>query len=129
MIKENSQGWRPLLTSMLSLTSSSGTLLCCALPAALVAAGLGTTAISLVSAAPWLVELSRHKGWLFLGAGIMLAVAGWMHWRARSMPCPLTEMGRHCARLRRFSFSVYIFSVALYGIGLFFAYIAPVLFF
>ncbi|MCA8836725.1 MAG: hypothetical protein K0U66_08965 [Gammaproteobacteria bacterium] len=129
MIEENTRGLQPLLTSLLSLTSSTGTLLCCALPAILVSAGLGTTVISLVGAAPWLVELSQHKGWLFGGAGVMLTLAGWAQMRARSMPCPLNEMGRHCARMRRVSLAIYIFSVVLFSVGLFFAYIAPVLFF
>jgi hypothetical protein len=49
------------LLSFLSLFTSFGTLLCCALPSLLVLLGLGATVASLLSAAPWLVSLSHHK--------------------------------------------------------------------
>ena len=40
------------LTSVLSLLTSGGTLVCCALPALLVALGAGATLASLVAAVP-----------------------------------------------------------------------------
>src|SRR5256885_7120875 len=57
----------------LSLFSSVGTLLCCALPSLLVLIGLGATVASVLSAAPWLVALSRHKNWTFAIAGLLIA--------------------------------------------------------
>lgn len=45
----------------LSLFASFGTLICCALPSLLVLLGLGATVAAFLSAAPWLVTLSRHK--------------------------------------------------------------------
>src|SRR6266513_2586106 len=57
----------------LSLFSSLGTLLCCALPSLLVLFGLGATVASVLSAAPWLVALSRHKNWTFAIAGLLIA--------------------------------------------------------
>src|SRR5438045_8191947 len=56
----------------LSLFSSLGTLLCCALPSLLVLFGLGATVASVLSAAPWLVALSRHKNWVFAVAGTLI---------------------------------------------------------
>src|SRR5260370_36795854 len=53
------------LLSFLSLFTSLGTLLCCALPSRLVLLGLGATVASFLSSAPWLVSLSRHKLWVF----------------------------------------------------------------
>jgi hypothetical protein len=44
-----------------SLFSSFSTLFCCALPSVLVLLGMGSTAATLLSAAPWLASLSRHK--------------------------------------------------------------------
>ena len=41
------------------------------LPSILVLLGLGTTVASLLSAAPWLVSLSRHKIWTFSIAGTL----------------------------------------------------------
>ena len=51
--------------SYISLFTSFGTLLCCALPSLLVLLGLGATVASFLSAVPWLVVLSRHKTWVF----------------------------------------------------------------
>ncbi|ADV82444.1 hypothetical protein [Terriglobus saanensis] len=58
-----------------SLFSSFSTLVCCALPSILVLLGLGTTVASLLSAAPWLVSLSRHKVWTFSIAGTLIAAS------------------------------------------------------
>src|SRR5438309_9731902 len=55
--------------SYLSLFTSMGTLLCCALPSLLVLFGLGATVASVLSEAPWLVSLSHHKVWVFIVAG------------------------------------------------------------
>src|ERR1700756_3030558 len=58
--------------SYLSLFTSFGTLLCCALPSLLVLLGLGATVASFLSAAPWLVTLSRHKNAVFLISGLLI---------------------------------------------------------
>jgi mercuric ion transport protein len=60
------------LLGYLSLFTSLGTLLCCALPALLVLIGLGATVASVVSSAPWLITLSRHKNWTFTVAGLLI---------------------------------------------------------
>lgn len=57
-----------------SLFTSFGTLVCCALPSVLVLAGLGATVASLLTAAPWLVALSRHKEWVFAASGALIAL-------------------------------------------------------
>src|SRR3954469_13992855 len=59
--------------SYLSLFTSVGTLLCCALPSLLVLFGLGATVASVLSGAPWLVTLSRHKHWVFIVAGALIS--------------------------------------------------------
>src|SRR3954468_8641612 len=58
--------------SYLSLFTSFGTQLCCALPSLLVLLGLGATVASFLSAAPWLVTLSRHKTWVFTISGLLM---------------------------------------------------------
>ncbi|MEZ5318163.1 MAG: hypothetical protein R2752_12240 [Vicinamibacterales bacterium] len=58
----------------LSLFTSFGTLICCALPALLVLVGLGASVASALSAAPWLVSLSRNKAWVFAGAGVLIGL-------------------------------------------------------
>ena len=59
--------------SFLSLFTSLGTLLCCALPSLLVLFGLGATVATVLSEVPWLVSLSHHKHWVFIVAGLLIA--------------------------------------------------------
>jgi mercuric ion transport protein len=66
---------RAALLNYFSLFSSFSTLICCALPSVLILLGMGTTVASLLSAAPWLVSLSRHKIWTFSIAGILIAMS------------------------------------------------------
>ena len=63
------------LLNYFSLFTSFSTLICCALPSVLVLLGMGTTVASLLSAAPWLVSLSRHKIWIFSIAGVLIATS------------------------------------------------------
>src|SRR4051794_11920417 len=63
---------RGLLLNYLSLFTSFGTLLCCALPSLLVLLGLGATVASFLAAVPWLVTLSHHKNWVFVVSGILI---------------------------------------------------------
>jgi hypothetical protein len=115
-------------TSVVSLFASSGTLVCCALPALLVAVGAGAVLSSLVSAVPQLVWLSEHKEGLFGFAGLMLAASGWLQWRNRMAPCPTDPALRSaCLRTRKTSARVYGVSVAIYGVGGWFAFIQPAL--
>jgi hypothetical protein len=56
----------------------------------------------------------------------MLAVAGYFQWRGRLAPCPADPaLAAACTRQRRVSKAIYAVSVALYLIGGFFAFIAP----
>lgn len=66
---------RAALLNYFSLFSSFSTLICCALPSVLVLLGMGTTVASLLSAAPWLVSLSRHKIWIFSVAGVLISMS------------------------------------------------------
>ena len=116
--------------ALLSLLTSSGTLVCCALPALLVTlgAGAGAALSSLVAAVPQLVWLSEHKEGLFVAATVMLALAGFMQWRARTLPCPADPaLAAACMRTRTMSLRIYAVSLAIFLIGGFFAFIAPLL--
>jgi hypothetical protein len=114
--------------SGLSLLASGSTLVCCALPALLVALGAGATLVTLTSRLPQLIWLSEHKGVVFGIAAALLALAGAAQWRARSLPCPADPAAaRACARARRMSAAVYAVSVLLFLIGGFFAFVAPLL--
>jgi hypothetical protein len=104
---------------------STGTLLCCALPALLVTLGLGAALAGLVTAVPQLVWFSEHKDAFFLFAALMQAAGGAMQWRARHLPCPADPaLAAACMRTRRASLIVYAAALSIYAIGFFFAYLA-----
>lgn len=112
----------------LSVFTSSGTLVCCALPALLVSIGAGATLAGLVTNFPQLVWLSEHKGLVFGIAGAMLAIAGTLQWRARFLPCPADpRLAAACMRTRRLSAVIYGISVAMYATGILFAFVLPAL--
>ena len=112
-----------LWSSLASLFASSSTLVCCALPALLVAVGAGAALSSLVSAVPQLVWLSEHKEGLFSFAGLMLAASGLLQWRNRSAPCPIDPVLRQsCLRTRKTAVWMWGFSVGIYLLGAWFAF-------
>jgi hypothetical protein len=109
----------------LALFGSISTLLCCALPALLVSLGAGAALISLVSAVPQLIWLSEHKIGLFVFVGVMLMLSGVSRYMTRNAPCPTDAAAAEaCQRLRRISFGIFCFSLAMYLVGFFFAFIA-----
>ena len=115
-----------LWTSVLSLLASSGTLVCCALPALLVTLGAGAALSSLVSAFPQVVWLSEHKAGLFVVAAVAMALGGWLQWRNRTAPCPTDpRLRRACLQPRRTSRRLYAFSLAVYLVGGWFAFVQP----
>ncbi len=115
-----------LWSSFVSLFASASTLLCCALPALLVALGAGAALSSLISVVPQLVILSEYKIELFVFAGLMLIISCALQWRNRFAPCPTDPVLRDsCLKTRRVSSWVFGFSVLLYAIGGWFAFIAP----
>ena len=63
------------LLNYFALFGSFSTLICCALPSVLVLLGMGTAVASALSAAPWLVSLSRHKIWTFSIAGVLISAS------------------------------------------------------
>lgn len=121
--RKGDDSWLPLGLAGVTPIAVSATLVCCALPIALVSLGLGSVMASLVSGAPWLATLSRHKEWAFLAAGLLLALNYWVLYRS-SRGC---EPGQACSpdrRLGRWLRRVHWGSVGLYGIGLAAAYLS-----
>jgi hypothetical protein len=119
--------------SYLSLFTSLGTLICCALPALLVLLGLGATVASLLSAAPWLVTLSRHKVWVFGLAGVLIALNFLYVYRfaprlqASQAACSVNDPDP-CATASGLSKTLLWVSTAIYAIGFFVAFLlGPIL--
>lgn len=117
--------WSALL-GLFGLFASGSTLVCCALPALLVGLGAGAALSGLVSALPQLVWLSAHKLALFGVAGVLLLINGVWQWRNRTLPCPIELRQRDaCLRTRRTATRLYGFSVAIYAVGGWFAFVQP----
>jgi hypothetical protein len=112
--------------SLLTLFSSGGTLICCALPALLVSLGAGAVMASVVTSVPQIVWFSEHKLGVFIFAGVMLAISGLLQWQAKSLPCPSDKvLAELCNKTRVNSLRIYVFSVCVFLIGGFMAFIAP----
>ncbi len=112
--------------SFLTLLASGGTLICCVLPAVMVALGAGAALAGLVSAVPQLIWLSEHKAAVFGVAFAMLALSGLLLWRARSLPCPADPALAHaCMRLRRISLMLWSFALLCTVVGSVFAFVLP----
>ncbi len=108
---------RQTLWVTLSLLVSSSTLVCCALPALLVALGLGAAVAGLVSAVPGVVWFSEHKVLVFALAGALFLVSGWRRHADRAA-CPADPaLALACGRVKRIATVLYWLSIVLYAVG------------
>ncbi|NKC01203.1 MAG: hypothetical protein GKR90_22275 [Pseudomonadales bacterium] len=115
----------PRTWSWLLLFTTSGTLVCCAIPIALVTLGMGAAVASMAATAPWLVTLSMYKGWVFVASGGMIAVAAWVVYRPGRV-CPTDpDLAAACERADKWNRRFIWFSAALWVIGFFAAFVLP----
>jgi mercuric ion transport protein len=131
MLSHGKEDKRSAVLNYLSLFTSAGTLLCCALPSLLVLLGLGASVASMLSFLPWLVTLSRHKVWTFSISGALIAFTFvntyYIVPRLRTQECsPDNPVG--CAAASRLSKILLWVSAVIYGVGFFVAYaLGPIL--
>lgn len=123
---------RAALLNYFSLFTSFSTLLCCALPSVLVLLGLGATVASVLTFAPWLVDLSRHKVWIFASAGILIALSFVMTYaiapRLRQGEACDADDPAACGQASRASRILLWASAIIWSGGFFVAYLlAPIL--
>ena len=123
---------RAALLNYFSLFSSFSTLICCALPSVLVLLGMGTAVASLLSAAPWLVSLSRHKIWTFSIAGTLIACSFFMTYliapRLRDGEACEADNPTTCGEVSKLSRVLLWSSGLIYSAGFFVAYLlGPIL--
>ncbi len=115
------------LITFLTLFSSTGTLICCALPALLVSLGMGAVLAGIAGNVPGLIWISENKLGVFVFSGIMLAANGILLWINRNAPCPLDpKLRQACVSGRTFSKRVYFLSMAVFGVGFYFAFLAQI---
>ena len=114
--------------SFLSLFTSLGTLLCCALPSLFVLLGLGAMVATVLAEAPWLVALSHHKHWVFIMAGLLIT-ANFVYVYAIAPKLQITSGAcdpnnpSACQTASRFARIVLWFSALLYLVGCLSAYV------
>ncbi|HVA67094.1 MAG TPA: hypothetical protein VNK24_09265 [Elusimicrobiota bacterium] len=114
--------------AVLSLFTSMGTLLCCALPVTISVIAGGAAVGGLISDFPWLVSVSRHKLWIFWIAGLLILLNGVLILRPQgTLACAITG-GKGCAVAGKFNKAMFWGSLAVYAVGFFFAFLlGPIL--
>ena len=118
---------KPQTWSWVLLFTTSGTLICCAIPITLVSLGLGTIVASMASSAPWIVTLSMYKGWMFTVSGVLISLSVWAVYRpGRSCPAD-PELAAACERADIWNRRFIQVSAGLWGIGFFAAFALPYL--
>ncbi len=114
---------KPRTWGWLLLFTTSGTLLCCAIPIVLVSVGFGAVVASMASNVPWLITLSLYKGWMFSIAGLLIAFAGWATYRP-GRECPTDpELAAACARADTWNRRFIWISGVMWSVGFVSAYV------
>lgn len=115
-----------LWLSYLSLFTSLGTIMCCALPSLLVALGMGAAFAGLIGVVPQIVVLSEYKLYVFGVSGALIALSTLVLYLNRNAPCPIDPgQARACATARKWSMVMVGVSAAFWGLGFIAAYVAP----
>lgn len=116
------------IVSVVALFGSTGTLLCCALPAGIAALAGGAAIATYVSTFPFVVPLSRYKEWIFLVAGVLIVMNGLLTLRPRGkLACSITG-GKGCEVAGTFTKAMFWMALGIYAVGVFMTYgIVPVL--
>ncbi len=126
-MKQNSNSGKPAISekgiTVFTLFTTTGTLLCCALPIIFVTLGMGATVVAMTTTFPFLVTLSQHKVWIFAFSGLMLAISGWLMFRP-GRHCPTEkELAEACNNAHKWNKRIYWTSVIIWTIGFTAAYI------
>lgn len=116
---------KQFMTNYLTLFSSMGTLICCALPATLVSLGMGSAFLSLTTAFPQLIWISEHKKYLFWFSLLMLCVSTLTIYLNRNAACPIDPILRDtCIKGRQYTKVILVISWIAFIVGFFFSYLA-----
>ena len=115
--------------SVLTLFTSSGTLLCCVLPAVVATIAGGAAVSSMLSAFPFLIPLSMNKGWIFGVSAILIAINGYIVFKPnQEVACDVEAGEDGCEVTGRFNKQMSYISASVLVLGAFFAYaLVPIL--
>ena len=112
------------LISYLSLFSSFGTLLCCALPSTLVLLGFGAGLASFLGEFPQLIWLSENKGLVFGLSFFMLGISYLGQRYAATLPCPIDKK-EDCENTKNWSRPLFYVTLGINIVGAFYAFVLP----
>lgn len=110
------------LISYLSLFTSFGTLLCCAIPSTLVLLGFGAALAGFLGEFPQLIWLSENKGIVFGLSFLMLGIS-WFFQQTNEV-CPIDKKD-DCEKTKNWSKPVFYVTLAINLVGAFYAFILP----
>lgn len=113
------------LVSFLTLFTSFGTLICCAIPAFLVIVGAGAALAGVVSVFPQLVWLSSHKLWIFGSGAILIGLSFVANRYSQTQSCPIDGQKENCETTKRSSSWLLWVSIGLYLIGFTVTFLLP----
>jgi len=121
---DNSQIKADRKLTWLTLFTSTGALICCALPIVLVTLGFGASVAALTNVFPLLIFLSIQKIWVFSLSGVMLVLAGWLIYRP-DRACPTDpELSALCDQTQSWNLRIFWVSTGIWGVGFFAAFLA-----
>ena len=111
--------------SYFTLFFSTGTLLCCTLPALLVTIGAGGVMASIYANVPGYITFVQNKNPLFVLVAVLLLINGLILWLNRNAPCPVdATKAEICMKSRKLTRIIYSISLGIYCVGFFFSYLA-----
>lgn len=115
-----------LFTSYLSLFTSFGTVLCCALPSLLVSIGMGAAFAGFIGVFPQVIWLSQNKLLVFGVSGFLIFISALSLYSQRNAPCPIDPVqAKACTIARKWSLTISYISIFFWLTGAFFAFILP----
>lgn len=97
-------------------------------PILLVSLGLGSVVASTIASAPWLSAMSRHKGWVFLAAALVLSANYWIAIRPARQACAPGDICYVDGRAMRTTRRLFWASIVIYAGALVLGYGAPLWF-
>lgn len=112
------------LISYLSLFTSFGTLLCCALPSTLVLLGFGASLAGFLGDFPQLIVLSENKEWVFGISFFMLGISYLGQRYAASQACPIDQKD-NCTTTKNWAKPLFFITLGINVIGAFYAFVLP----
>jgi hypothetical protein len=119
---------RPLqeskLLGYLSLFTSFGTLICCAIPSTLVLLGFGASLAGLLGEFPQLIWLSDNKAWVF-GVSFFMLIVSYLGQRyAAKKVCPI-DMKDNCESAKGWSKPLFVVTFTINVVGALYAFVLP----